>query len=131
MLVVRHGSPTTLLERAGEFLRGDEAENNLILGVCSTFRCEPADDVSQLWWLTIEHDGAVVGAAIIARRRFLVITQLPNAATEHLVEFLFEARASILDVSGPSPSITDFADRWSQKVGQRSSLHMDQRIFFL
>jgi len=45
------------------------------------------------------------------------VTQLSNAATKHLAKYLFEAKASILNITGPSPSVAKFAEQWSLKIG--------------
>jgi predicted GNAT family acetyltransferase len=129
MTIVLHNSSVHLLERAGDWLRQSEAENNLILGLCSQLAESPVPESDAPWWLSVEHAGAILGVAIMTPPRNLLITRLAASEIDNLIDFLLSHAAPVPGVAGPSEDAAALARRWSHKTGQRCSLHSSQRIY--
>ena len=111
MNVTHHESPGKLVQVAGEFLERNEAENGLILGVCSNFARKSEIDCSQTWFLTIEQDGSPIGAALMTPPRNLVITRLPDSAIDPLIRCLLASDSELSRLSGFEHFAPAFAHR--------------------
>ena len=133
MKVVRHKTVREFLDGAGSWLARAEAENNLILGVCSDLLAHPEryeeQYESEPYLITVEGEGGIAGAALMTPPRKLVITRSPDSAIRALARYLVRTAAPVLGVTGPSREAKVFAASWSDQTGKPSRMDMSQRIY--
>jgi predicted GNAT family acetyltransferase len=129
MRVIRHETPRAFLDRAGGWLVQAEAENNLIFGVCGRLIAHPEGAEGNLWFLTVEEDSRVVGAAMMTPPNPLVLAGAPAKAIRALAEHLREAGAALPGVHGPPDDARAFAMTWARGAGRKTRLGRDQRIY--
>ncbi|MBW3612886.1 MAG: GNAT family N-acetyltransferase [Chloroflexi bacterium] len=130
--VLRHSSVDAFLEAAGAFLAEREAEHNLIFGICHQMRATPelfADDPVELLTVVDERD-RVIGASLRTPPQNPILSELDDpSAVEALVdEFVTGDMPGVL---GPKEHAAHFAERWSERTGQRAELAVAERIFRL
>jgi uncharacterized protein len=126
MNVVEPADAAEFLERAHDFLVGDEARNNLVLGLAGTIVADPGFyEVKQFW--IVEHEGAVVGAAMRTPPYNLLLADTHDAAAiSALVDHL--RGEELPGVGGLLPAVDQFARAWSEGEPQ---VAMRQGVFAL
>lgn len=129
MKVIRHTTALQFLERAGASLEQAEAENNLILGIAGFFKSHSGQLKVQPYFLTVDNDGTIVGAALITPPRRLLITSMPDRAMTLLADYLLAAGAPVPGVLGPEPEAKLFADYWTSNTSRSSRPKMSERIY--
>lgn len=130
--VRRHPTVDAFLEAAGAFLGEREAEHNLLFGICHQMRVTPklfADDPVELLTVIDDRD-RIVGAVLRTPPNNPILSELADpAAVEALVdEFTPRGLPGVL---GPKEHAARFAERWSERTGQRAELAVAERIFRL
>ena len=120
-------------ERAEPFLVEREAENNLLLGICSGLIQQPSlygQDPPYL--ATVERAGAVVLAAMMTPPWNVVLsaTAVPEAL-DLVAGDLFGQGPTPPGVVGPVPVSRTFAERWRTVSGQAYELIRALRIYQL
>ncbi len=128
MRVVRHKSVDEFLDRAGPWLRREEAENNLVLGIASHLKERPEEYPAEPHLLTVEGDG-IAAAALMTPPQELVVTRASADAMEALADSLLESDAPVTGLAGPVPDAEVFAQLWSKKSGRACSTKMTQRVY--
>lgn len=137
--VERPASVDAFLDRAGDFLVGHEAENNLLFGICSSLRHDPTIYPDPRFAVVTTRsrrpdrsgaDSAVVAAALQTPPHRLVLA-LPD--TIEAIEFLADGLATevLPGVVGPSDAAQRFARRWTSRTGQTMRAGMAERTFRL
>ena len=129
MDVVQHDTAHSLCARTNDWLHTEEAENNLVLGICEDLARggERVPLARQL--LSVEHKGRVTGVAILTAQQKLVITRMPLVAVDRIAEFLWSEKELIFGAVGPATTTTKLPSVWSERSGQLAKLQMDQRIY--
>jgi len=119
--VIKHTTAVQFLERAGAWLEQAEAKNYLILGIAGFFKSYSGQLKVRPYFLTVENDGTIVGAALITPPRRLLITSMPAPAMTLLADYLLAAGAPVPGVLGPQPEAKLFADYWTSSTGRKPS----------
>jgi uncharacterized protein len=119
--------PADFLAQAESFLRAAEAENVLMLGICSPGGSGRFDDSCYL--ATVEEHQAVVACALRTPPYGAVLTRADREALKLLVTDLVGTYPDLPAAAGPEPAIKDFAELWSARAGvtARPAVHM--RLF--
>ncbi len=129
---VRHPGPLAFLERAGEWLLRDEAENNLPLSIARAAADAPDRYEPPLYFATLETAAArVVGCAFRTPPYKLGITRMPEAAVRALCEDVARVFSTLPAVLGPEAEAAAFAACWAERTGASPVAGMRQRIFRL
>jgi len=135
MRVVREHDVQRFLGLVGPHLRERPAENNLVLGLLGDLaraggipgrQTKPGNVDPVL--LAVEGAHGIEGIALQTPPRALVVSRMPNDATEALVEFVLSAEVSIPGISGPDATAERFASRWEARTGRACVLRMRQTI---
>ncbi len=127
--VRRHGSATDFLVMAEPLLLRKEAEYNLLLGIMNALAeqersgkrpimARPIDSVAHL--MTVERAGEVVGCALRTPPYRLVISEASDGALDALADHLAEVDPTLPGVHGPTAGSIGFADRWTDRTGDRA-----------
>lgn len=128
MQVALIDDPDEFLDRAGGLLLRDEARHNLALGLLGTLREHPWRYPERRFWL-VEHEGAVVAAALRTPPHGLVLAQpLAEEGIEALARGVDEQLPGAV---GATPEIEAFADAWSRAREIPWRPRFSQRIFAL
>lgn len=125
--VHRYIEPADFLAQAEPFLRAAEAENVLMLGICSPGGSGRFDDSCYL--ATVEADQAVVACALRTPPYSAVLTRADREALELLVTDLVGTYEDLPAAAGPEPTIRAFADLWSARTGATARLAVRMRVF--
>lgn len=131
MQLHRSNEVSAFLDRAGPFLVAREAEHNLIFGICSMIRANPAlfaQDPPH--FAVVTDDGGGVIATTMRTPPFqLILSQIDDlAAVEILVDGLSGPLPGVL---GPREAAARFAELWARRNGQPAQLGLRERIFRL
>ena len=129
MKVVRHKTATEFLARAKKWLETAEAENNVILGIATFFGSQRRQLKGSPYFLTVEGNGTIVGAALMTPPRRILITRMPDPAVTLLADHLLEEAAPVPGVFGPTAEATLFANHWTSKTGRSCRPKMSERIY--
>ena len=119
--------PADFLARAGPFLRAAEAENVLMLGICSPGGSGRFDDSCYL--ATVEEDRAVVACALRTPPYSALLTRADREALELLVTDLVGTYRDLPAAAGPEPAIPVFAELWSARTGATARPATRMRVF--
>lgn len=113
----------------GHFLRAREAENCVMLGLCSQMRAGTASIPSVSPYFAVTRSGdTIVGAALIAG--FLVVLSSPidDDALPTLVADIARSVPGVPGVVGESGASRRFAELWTSVTGRPHNLKMSERI---
>lgn len=133
--VDRPGSVDDFLARAGDFLATHEAENNLLLGICSNLRANPTmfEAAPRFAVVVAAVPGAperVVAAALQTPPHQLVLSRLDELdAVDALADAL--AGDAVPGVLGARSAARHYAERWAARTGGSFERRMAERIFQL
>jgi len=124
----RYAEPADFLDRAGPFLRAAEAENVLMLGICSSSPSgdEAFDDSCYL--ATVEDGGVVVACALRTPPYSALVSRAGRNALALLVPDLLDKYPDLPTAAGPEPTITSFAELWSERTGASVGPKMHMRL---
>ena len=128
MIVVRHETAKRFLERARAWLEADEVENNVILGIASGLQKHPERAKAASYFLTVEDNALLVGAAIMTPPHHLVIARSPEAALKSLADWLITERVSVPGLLGRKFEAKIFADLWMSQRGKLGRLGLALRM---
>jgi uncharacterized protein len=130
-LVERTADIGAFLAAAGDFLGAHEAENNLILGLCSNMQAMPGLFPEPPLLVTVRSTesgaGEVVGAALQTAPHRLVLSWLDRPA---VVDAMADALADVPlpGVLGIDWAAAHFGKRWTSRTGQRPEPGLAERI---
>jgi uncharacterized protein len=120
----RFTEPKAFLARAELFLRAEEVENALMLGICGSARF---DDSCYL--ATVEEDQAVVACALRTPPHGALLTRADRQALELLASDLADKYQDLPAVAGSEPAVGVFAGLWSARTGAAAEPTMRMRVF--
>ena len=129
MQVIRNKTAAEFLARTKPWLEKAEAKNNLILGIAAYFASCAGQLKGSPYFLTVEGNGTIVGAALMAPPRRILLTRMPHPAVTLLADYLLEGAASVPGVLGPKAEAKLFANYWTSKTGRSCHLKMSERIY--
>ncbi len=129
MQVIRNKTAAEFLARTKPWLEKAEAKNNLILGIAVYFASCAEQLKGSPYFLTVEGNGTIVGAALMAPPRRILLTRMPHPAVTLLADYLLEGAASVPGVLGPKAEAKLFANYWTSKTGRSCHLKMSERIY--
>lgn len=117
---------------AGPFLRRREAENCVILGLCTQMRAGGTSIQSFTPYFGVVRSGdAVVGAALIAGFLVLLSSPIDDGALPLLVADIARAAPDVPGVVAEVSVSRRFAELWTASTGRSHRLAMSERIFRL
>jgi GNAT superfamily N-acetyltransferase len=128
---VLHDSPRAFLQEAEAHLLARESENSLILGLISgiaagTRRCESPIIAS------LSRGDERLGAGLRTAPSIpLLLTRMPDAAVDCLVDTLDEAGVELTGVRGARDASVRFADGWSRRRGLEVTVGMRTCLYEL
>ncbi len=122
--VHRFSEPKAFLARAESFLRAEEAENVLMLGVC-----ESAHFDDSCYLAAVEEDGAVVACALRTPPHSALLTRADRRALELFAADLADKYRALPAVAGPEPAAGVFAGLWSALTGVAAQPATRMRVF--
>src|ERR1043166_6949218 len=128
MIVSRHATAGQFLKRAGVWLETSEIENNLILGIASGLQKHPEISKAEPYFLTIEDNSVIVGAAVMTPPHHLVITRLTENAIKMISNWLLKEQVSLPGVLGPEAEARSFANYWGGATEQIAHLGFALRL---
>ena len=115
----RHADGAALLDSAARWLADTEIENNQIIGIADRLR-DAAPDEPTPYLATVEDAaGETIGAVLRTPPFVAVVTSLPEAAWELVVEDLWRADPGLPGVFGPAEAVDRFAALWTARTGTR------------
>ena len=129
MQVIRNKTAAEFLARTKPWLEKAEAKNNLILGIAAYFASCAGQLKGSPYFLTVEGNGTIVGAALMAPPRRILLTRMPHPAVTLLADYLLEGAASVPGVLGPKAEAKLFANHWTSKTGRSCHPKMSERIY--
>lgn len=119
-------------QAAGAFLREREAENCVILGLCSQMRTGGTSIQSFTpYFGVVRVNDTVVGAALIAGYVVLLSNPMQEAALPLLARDIARAAPHVPGVGAEAFTSRRFAELWTAETDQPHRLHMSERIFRL
>ncbi len=128
MHVSDHSSVASWRDRVSPLLYGAEAENNLLLGLVEQ-AVSGADQATADWRLFSAEDGTTpVGAALRTPPHNVIVSRMPTAALNALVDRLAAAGEALPGVVGPDELPGTFARLWAERTGVLARRRMRQRI---
>jgi uncharacterized protein len=127
--VIRNKTAAEFLARTKPWLEKAEAKNNLIFGIAAYFASCAGQLKGSPYFLTVEGNGTIVGAALMAPPRRILLTRMPHPAVTLLADYLLEGAASVPGVLGPKAEAKLFANYWTSKTGRSCHLKMSERIY--
>ena len=117
---------------AGAFLAEREAENCVILGLCSQMRTGATTIRSFKPYFAVVRSGdAVVGAALIAGYLVLLSSPIDEYALPSLVADIAAEAPRVPGVVAEVETSRRFAELWTARTGRAHRLNMSERIFRL
>ena len=129
MQIGQHETVQEFLDRAGPFLARTEAENSLLLGICSDLLTFPDRFEFTPLLLTVRRESDAIAAALMTPPYDLVLTRLPSDAAEPLAQYLAGRDVCLPGVVGPSPETGAFAECWAAQAGKSCRPGMRQRLY--
>lgn len=129
--VRRSPDARSFLDDAGAFLAEREAENNLLLGICSSLLRGPSPlDEGPAYLAIAEDDARAIGVALRTPPHNLVLSESDDAAwIRPLVVDAYDAMTSLPGVIGPGAAASAFARGWCELAGGAATRRMANRIY--
>lgn len=118
------------LSSAGDFLRGREAEHNLLLGLAGRLRTNVLFFGEEPYFAVVEAGDRVVAAALRTPPHNLVLSETEDtAAYVALARDAHSACDSLPGVIGPAAGVAVFVSAWESLTGDRARRVLSQRIY--
>jgi uncharacterized protein len=131
LVIRRHPTAASFLNRAESWLLRSEAEHNLLLGIANGLKRSAAGYEPPIYLATVERDDEVVGCAFRTPPFKLGLTRMPGEALPLLVADVVQVYARLPSVLGPEREARGFAALWSERAGVAVRKGMRQRIYQL
>jgi ribosomal protein S18 acetylase RimI-like enzyme len=117
---------------AGGFLEQREAQNCVILGLCSQMRTGSTSIQNFTpYFGVVRRADAVVGAALVAGFLVLLSDPIEPDAIPLLVEDIARSAPEVPGVVAEVSAARRFAELWTERTGRPHRLNMSERIFRL
>jgi uncharacterized protein len=125
--IERHADSERFLEAAQGWLREEEVENNLLLGIALNPRArEPTG--ARPYWVTLHGGQNIVGCACRTPPNPLVLSRAPAQAIDLLAADLRVADPALSGVTGPKREAEAFAATWIAHHGGRWTTRIRLRL---
>lgn len=120
-------------ERAAQaFLLEREAENCVILGLCSQMRAGTTSlPANSPYFGVVRSDDRIVGSALISGFLVLLSSPIDGAALSVLVTDIARVAPNVPGVVAEVSASSQFAELWTAHTGRAHRLNMSERIFRL
>ncbi len=128
--IAEHNDARAFLNRAGKFLEAREAENNLILGLCSGLIARP-ESCANPYLVTVETENAITTAALMTPPRKLVVVRAKQNELAAIAHDLLRKKLPVSGIIGPNDEAKRFAEVWSRDRGVQARDGRKMRIFEL
>ena len=128
--LARYGDADAFLAAAGDYLARQEAEHNLLLGICGRLRNTPHLYGSDPYFAAVTRGDEIVGAAIRTPPYNVLLSQLAEpAAVDAIVDDVASVSTDVPGVLGPKEASRRFAELWGERTGDAARLAIRERIF--
>lgn len=108
-----------------------EAENNLLLGIALGAKGRAPGGAQPPYWATVRSESQVVGCACRTPPYRLVLSRLPAAAIDALVDDVTAMYGTLSGVHGPATEAEAFARAWAARHGCNTSVKFRMRAHAL
>ena len=130
--IVRPQDVDAFEREAGAFLLRREAENCVILGLCSQMRTGSTTlQASSPYFGVVRSGDEIVGVALIAGYLVLLSNPIDHDALSLLVADIASAAPTVPGVVAEPAASRRFAEIWTSHTGRAHQLNMSERIFRL
>jgi uncharacterized protein len=129
MNVIRHKTAAEFLDRAGVWQEQAEVENNLILGIAAYFASCVDELKTQPYFLTVEDEGTIMGAALMSPPRQLLTTAMPDDAVIELADYMLSVSAPVPGLVGSASKAELFANYWTGRTRQTCRVKRSDRLY--
>jgi RimJ/RimL family protein N-acetyltransferase len=129
--ITRFPDAQSFLNRAGNWLLLQEAENNLVLGIANRLLSQDHPYGNPIYLATVEADDQITGCAWRTPPHKLGLTRLPINSVPLLVRGVADVYTGLPAVLGPEEEATEFAKLWARQFGSKWAIGMRQRIYRL
>jgi predicted GNAT family acetyltransferase len=132
MRVRVHEDAAALLAAADSLFRCDPFSTNVIAVHAARVAAGAERGRNDRLWATVEDAAtSVVGVAMHTPPHALFVSRMPNEAVIALASALADADRALRGVNGARESTTAFADAWSARTGQASTVRTAMRMYRL
>jgi predicted GNAT family acetyltransferase len=126
-----HASAAEFLAAAGAFLNLSEAENSIVSISAARMVSGPTSDDSDAYFASVEHEGAVVAAALHSSSGSVMLTGASAPALRLLAADMAGRSRAPKSMVGPLAACETFAREWIARTGQRHALRFHLRHYEL
>jgi GNAT superfamily N-acetyltransferase len=117
-----HDSAKGFLAAAAPFLKTSEAETSMMIIAASRMMSAPAGDDAGVYLGSVEHDGAIVAAALLGGDGGMMLTAAPAPALTLFAADMSSRRRAPRSMVGPLDACEAFAREWAARTGRRHAL---------
>jgi uncharacterized protein len=126
-----HENAADFLAAAGAFLNLSEAENSIMSISAARMVSGPTGDDADAYFASVEHEGAVVAAALHSSSGSVMLTGTSAPALTLLAADMAERSRAPKSMVGPLATCETFAREWIGRTGQRHALRFHLRHYEL
>jgi uncharacterized protein len=126
-----HESAAEFLAAAGTFLNLSEAENSMVSISAARMVSSPARDDADTYLASVEHEGAVVAAALHGSSGSVMLTGRSAPALTLVAADMAERSRAPRSMVGPLAACETFAREWIGRTGQQHALRFHLRHYEL
>ncbi len=127
--IIEHPTCAEFLARAASVLGQAPAEHHLFFTICAALETRPVR--GRVYLLTIEHEDAVVAAALATPGRKWVLSRTALDVAHTVADVLHERAWPVPGILAPADLARAFAERWSTRAGCAMRPGKAQRIYEL
>lgn len=131
MQVRRLRDAAAFIQRAGTWLMGDEARNNLMLSLADRLNRGSQVYDQPAYFAVVESEGGVAGCIVRTPPFKLLVSELPADAIDPIVADVGERFDSLPAVLGPESAAAPVAQGWAAAHGLSARRGQRQRIYQL
>jgi len=132
LVVTRHTTPESFLERAGDWLGEAEDDNALMLGICCYLIAHPERVSRKPYLATVERGESIAMAAVQTPPHNVVLARSHDPdAVEAIAKDLHEKEIALPGVVGPADQVAIFACAWARLTGADPRSGMAQGLYVL
>lgn len=132
MRVRVHAGAAAFLAAADPFFRADPFSANVVAVVAARVAASSGNDSDDRLWMTVvDEEGHMAGVAMHTPPHRLFVSRMPPEAAAALADTLADARRDLPGVNGACDATAAFADAWSARTGQPSTVITAMRMYRL
>jgi predicted GNAT family acetyltransferase len=114
MKLIAHKNAKQFLFATEKFLLNNEVANCVMLGSAIRMRDKPSDKDHGTYFASIEQDGKITAAAMLAPKRPLGLTPMQAAQIKMLADDLLQRKMLLENITADPQSALNFAQFWSK-----------------